>query len=121
MRRLPTTEGEAGSPFQIKTDFDDIDGLLEAGIGHEDGAAAGGRGADKRGRIVVVIELVVVPLDEAGEPVGESVFAADAGSPSAPAVVVVCGGNVDPVYPQGMVGAQPGAAALAYRRKRSQA
>src|SRR4029078_3894813 len=117
MRRLPTTEGEAGSPFQIETDFDDIDGLLEVGIGHKDGAAASGRGADERGRIVVVVELVVVPLNEAGEPVGEGVFAADAGRPSAPAVVVACGGNVDPFYPQGMGGAQPGAAALGVEEK----
>ena len=33
------------------------------------------------------VELVVVPLDEAGEPVGEGLFATDAGRPSASAVV----------------------------------
>src|SRR6188472_573697 len=111
------SECETRPKLQVEAGFDDIDGLLEVGVGYEHGAAARGRGADECGRIVVVVELVVVPLDEAGEPVGEGVFAAHAGRPSAPAVVVARRGNVDPVHPQRMVSPQPRAAALPVKQK----
>src|SRR4029078_558690 len=81
---LPGTE--AGPELQVQADFDDVDGFLEAGIGGGDDRPASGRGTHEGGRIVVV-ELVVVPLHEAGEPVREGVLAADTGGAGGRAVV----------------------------------
>src|SRR5689334_11567611 len=106
---LPGTE--AGPELQVQADFDDVDGFLEAGIGGEDDRPASGRGTHEGGRIVVV-ELVVVPLHEAGEPVREGVLAADTGGPAAAAGVIGRVRNTDPVHPQLVVSANPGAAAL---------
>src|SRR5262249_55668769 len=99
--------------LQVQARLHDVD-LLDADVVGEDHAAASAR-ADEPA-LIIGVELVVVPLDEAREPVGEGIFATDAGRPPAPAVVARAE-NGRAADQEAVIGAQPCAAALPVKEK----
>src|SRR5262249_18792156 len=79
-----------GAELEVETGFDDVFLLLNVDAGRTRKGAAKARRRYACERNCLGAEVIIIVLHEAGEPVSESVFAAETNSP-APTRAVACG------------------------------